>query len=45
VAAANLLIGMVGIEFSDLQRFLIKWALGTTTVMVIAALVLGVISL
>ena len=45
VAAAHLLIGMVGIEFSDLQRFLIKWALGTTTVMVIAALVLGVISL
>ncbi|MBT2700786.1 citrate transporter [Bacillus sp. ISL-40] len=45
VAAAHLLIGMVGIEFSDIQRFLIKWALGTTTVMVIAALVLGVISL
>lgn len=45
VAAAHLLIGMVGIEFSDLQRFLIKWALGTTTVMVIAALVLGVISI
>ncbi|MGF6950881.1 CitMHS family citrate-Mg2+:H+ or citrate-Ca2+:H+ symporter [Neobacillus sp. B4I6] len=45
VAAAHLLIGMVGIEFSDLQRFLIKWALGTTTVMVLAALILGVISL
>ncbi|HWJ77490.1 MAG TPA: citrate:proton symporter [Niallia sp.] len=45
VAAAHLLIGMVGIEFSDLQRFLIKWALGTTTVMVIAALILGVISI
>jgi citrate-Mg2+:H+ or citrate-Ca2+:H+ symporter, CitMHS family len=45
VAAAHLLIGMVGIEFSDLQKFLIKWALGTTIVMTIAALVLGVISI
>jgi citrate-Mg2+:H+ or citrate-Ca2+:H+ symporter, CitMHS family len=45
VAAAHLLIGMVGIEFSDLQRFLIKWALGTTAVMTIAALILGVISI
>ncbi|MCM3771323.1 MULTISPECIES: CitMHS family transporter [Priestia] len=45
VAAAHLLIGMVGIEFSDLQRFLIKWALGTTAVMTIVALILGVISI
>ena len=45
VAAAHLLIGMVGIEFSDLQRFLIKWALGTTAVMTIASLILGVISI
>lgn len=45
VAAAHLLIGMVGIEFSELQRFLIKWALGTTIVMTIAALALGVISI
>lgn len=45
VAAAHLLIGMVGIEFSDLQRYLLKWALGTTIVMTIAALVLGVISI
>ncbi|MFE4898761.1 CitMHS family transporter [Peribacillus butanolivorans] len=45
VAAAHLLIGMVGIEFGDLQRFAIKWALGTTAVMTIAALVLGVISI
>ncbi len=45
VAAAHLLIGMIGIEFSDLQRFLIKWALGTTAVMTVAALILGVISI
>lgn len=45
VAAAHLLIGLVGIEFGELQRFAVKWALGTTTVMVLAALLLGVISI
>lgn len=45
VAAAHLLIGLVGIEFGELQRFAVKWALGTTTVMVIAAILLGVISI
>ncbi|MGK7377274.1 CitMHS family transporter [Planococcus sp. 1R117A] len=45
VAAAHLLIGLVGIEFGELQRFAVKWALGTTTVMVIAAVLLGVISI
>jgi hypothetical protein len=37
VAAAHLLIGMVGIVLGDILRFSIKWALGTTTVMTIAA--------
>ncbi|RAS86611.1 citrate transporter [Priestia endophytica] len=45
IAAAHLLMRMVGIEFIDLQRFLMKWAFGTTIVMIIAALLLGVISL
>ncbi|MEH6940841.1 CitMHS family transporter [Bacillus sp. JJ722] len=45
VAAAHLMIGLVGTEFGDLQRFAIKWAFGTVTVMTIAALVLGVISI
>lgn len=45
VAAAHLLIGMVGIEFGELQRFAVKWALGTTIVMTIAAVVFGVISM
>lgn len=45
VAAAHLLIGLVGVEFGELQRFAVKWALGTTTVMVIGALLLGVISI
>lgn len=45
VAAAHLLIGLVGTEFGDLQRFALKWAFGTVIVMTVAALVLGVISI
>ncbi|WP_050183129.1 CitMHS family transporter [Domibacillus robiginosus] len=45
VAAAHLLIGLVGTEFGDLQRFAIKWALGTTTVMTVAAVLFGIISI
>ncbi|MQR87255.1 citrate transporter [Bacillus megaterium] len=45
IAAAHLLMRMVEIEFIDLQRFLMKWAFGTTIVMIIASLVLGVISI
>ncbi|PJN89350.1 CitMHS family transporter [Bacillus sp. mrc49] len=43
VAAAHLLIGLVGTDFRDIQRFAIKWALGTVTVMTIAAIIIGVI--
>ena len=44
VAAAHLLIGLVGTDFGDLQRFAVKWALGgLVTVMTIAAIILGVI--
>ncbi|MDH2449701.1 citrate:proton symporter (plasmid) [Priestia megaterium] len=45
IAAAHLLMRMVDIEIIDLQRFLIKWAFGTTIVMIVASLVLGVISI
>jgi CitMHS family citrate-Mg2+:H+ or citrate-Ca2+:H+ symporter len=45
IAAAHLLIRMVDIEIINLQRFLIKWAFGTTIVMIVASLVLGVISI
>ncbi len=45
VAAAHLLIGLVGTEFGELQRFALKWAFGTVIVMTIAALVLGVITI
>jgi CitMHS family citrate-Mg2+:H+ or citrate-Ca2+:H+ symporter len=45
IAAAHLLMRMVDIEIINLQRFLIKWAFGTTIVMIVASLVLGVISI
>lgn len=45
VAAAHLLIGLVGTEFGDLQRFAVKWALGTTIVMTVAAVLFGIISI
>ena len=45
VAAAHLLIGLVGTEFGDLQRFAVKWAFGTVIVMTLAALLLGVITI
>lgn len=45
VAAAHLLIGLVGTEFGDLQRFALKWAFGTVIVMTIGALILGVITI
>ncbi|MGM9919894.1 MAG: CitMHS family transporter [Bhargavaea sp.] len=45
VAAAHLLIGLVGTEFGDLQRFAMKWAFGTVTVMTVAAVLLGVITI
>lgn len=45
VAAAHLLIGLVGTEFGDLQRFAVKWAFGTVVVMTLAALLLGVITI
>ncbi|MFP7170291.1 CitMHS family transporter [Terribacillus sp. 7520-G] len=45
VAAAHLLIGMVGIQFGELQRYAMLWAFGSTIVMTIAALLFGVISI
>lgn len=45
VAAAHLLIGLVGTEFGDLQRFAVKWAFGSVIVMTLAALLLGVITI
>jgi CitMHS family citrate-Mg2+:H+ or citrate-Ca2+:H+ symporter len=44
MASAYLLVGMAGVEFGDHQKFIIKWALGSCFVMIIAAIVFGVIT-
>lgn len=43
-ASIYLLVGMVGIEYSDHLKFSLKWAVGTSMVMVLTALLTGVIS-
>lgn len=45
VASTYLLVGFVGIEFGELQRFTLKWALGSFVVFFFAALVTGVFPL
>ncbi|MFJ7745532.1 CitMHS family transporter [Peribacillus sp. NPDC097295] len=45
VPATFILIGLVGVDFGDHQKFLFKWACGTTVVMTIVAITLGVIPL
>ena len=45
VAAAHLLIGLVGTEFGTLQRFAMKWAFGTVIVMTVGAVLIGVITI
>lgn len=42
VASTYLLVGFVGIEFGELQRFTLKWALGSCLVFFIAAVAFGV---
>lgn len=44
VPSTYLLVGMVGVTFGDHQKFTLKWAIGTTIVMTIAAVILGIIS-
>ena len=44
IASAYLLVGMAGVDFGDHQKFIIKWALGSCFVMIIAAIVFGVIT-
>lgn len=44
MASAYLLVGMAGVEFGDHQKFIFKWALGTSLVMIATAIILGVIS-
>ncbi|HZG72679.1 MAG TPA: citrate:proton symporter [Chondromyces sp.] len=44
VPATFILIGLVGVDFAEHQKFLFKWAYGSTVIMTIAAIVMGVIS-
>ncbi|RYL94358.1 citrate transporter [Sporolactobacillus sp. THM7-4] len=44
VPSTYLLVGMVGAELGELQRFFLKWACGTAGVMIAVALILGIIS-
>lgn len=45
VPATFILIGLVGVNFGEHQKFLFKWAFGTTVVMTIAAVLTGAITL
>ena len=42
-ASTFILVGMSGVEFGDHQRFIFKWAFGSTLVMTVVAWVTGVI--
>jgi citrate-Mg2+:H+ or citrate-Ca2+:H+ symporter, CitMHS family len=44
VPATFILIGLVGVDFGSHQKFLFKWAFGTTIVMTITAILTGAIS-
>lgn len=44
VPSTYLLVGMAGVNFGEHQRFTLKWAIGTTMVMLMTALLLGVLS-
>ena len=43
VPSTYLLVGMVGEDFGDLQRSFLKWACGSTAVMILVALILSII--
>lgn len=43
VPSTYLLVGMVGEDFGDLQRTFLKWACGSTAVMILVALILSII--
>lgn len=44
-AAGYLLVGMLGIDYGQNQRFALKWAIASSVFMIIAAIVFGVISI
>ena len=45
VPSTYLLVGLVGVEFDEHQRFTIKWALGSVGVLLLIALATTVIPL
>lgn len=44
-ASTFILVGLAGVELGDHQRFIFKWAFGTTIVMTIVALLTGAITI
>lgn len=44
-AAGYLLVGMIGIDYGQNQRFALKWAVASSLFMIIAAIAFGVISI
>ncbi|OXA88946.1 CitMHS family transporter [Flavobacterium hercynium] len=44
VPSTYLLVGLAGVEFSDHVKFTMKWALGSSLAMLIAALLIGLIT-
>lgn len=43
IASTYLLVGMAGVEFGDHQKFILKWAVGTSFVMILVAILFGII--
>ena len=43
VASTYLLVGMAKVDFGEHQRFTLLWAVGTTMVMLITGIVIGII--
>lgn len=45
VPSTYLLVGLAGVSFGDHQRFTLKWAVGTTLVMLLCSLITGVVQI
>ena len=43
VPSTYLLVSLAGVEFSDHLKFTLKWAIGSSIVMLVGALILGII--
>ena len=45
VPSTYLLAGMAGVDFGDHQRFALKWAIGTSLIMLLFSILTGVVNL